>query len=437
MMTTLSLCMIVKNEAQNLERCLKSVQGVIDELIVVDTGSTDTTVEIARAFGARVFEHAWQNDFAEARNFSLQQATGEWILQLDADEELETKSRGRVKRLLAEAKVDGFYLVVRNFLPPGLAAAYDDCLLMRLFRNWPEARFEFAVHEQVVPALRRLGGKLSLTNLQIWHYGYIKSVAQTNVNRGRRNIELLELEVDRDPANAGQCAKLGLEYLDVGEFHLAQGYLRRALDLNDETLSVFMVQDVLVALARLAFAGKEDETAIYYAAASLELLDRGIRSLSARSLLADIHMRLGQQALNAILSVEAADAGSFKDMREHFGQAADYLEHLLVQPELTSEGRANAEARLNQCQTALRMVSPQPLRVEKPTAAETLERLLAADDLAAALQEQADQLDAELRALVQLNAATARQNGETDLADGLDILVAFLDEHLAAAGHLA
>ncbi|MGH9426892.1 MAG: glycosyltransferase family 2 protein, partial [Terriglobia bacterium] len=84
----LSLCMIVKNEQRWLEDCLNSVKELVDEMIIVDTGSRDNTVEIAQRFGARLFDHPWSGDFSEARNHSLGSATGDWILVLDADEKL-------------------------------------------------------------------------------------------------------------------------------------------------------------------------------------------------------------------------------------------------------------------------------------------------------------------------------------------------------------
>jgi glycosyltransferase involved in cell wall biosynthesis len=86
--TTISLCMIVKNEESCLVRCMKSVRDHVDEIIIVDTGSMDNTVEIAESYGARVYHHPWENDFSKHRNQSLSYATGDWIFQLDADEEL-------------------------------------------------------------------------------------------------------------------------------------------------------------------------------------------------------------------------------------------------------------------------------------------------------------------------------------------------------------
>src|SRR5690348_3827247 len=90
---TISLCMIVKNEEKYLERCLKSVEGVVDEIIIVDTGSTDQTTEIAEKFGAKILRYQWNDDFSSARNYSLKNAKCDWILILDADEELDIQSK--------------------------------------------------------------------------------------------------------------------------------------------------------------------------------------------------------------------------------------------------------------------------------------------------------------------------------------------------------
>ena len=94
-MPRLSVCMITRNESADLARCLSSAKGLADELVVVDTGSTDDTIAIARSFGAHVIEHAWRHDFAEARNVSLDAATGDWILSLHG--------RGHASRLLRRA----------------------------------------------------------------------------------------------------------------------------------------------------------------------------------------------------------------------------------------------------------------------------------------------------------------------------------------------
>src|SRR4051812_11925913 len=95
---TLSLCMIVKNESQWLRQALTSVKDLVDEIIIVDTGSEDSTVEIAKSFGAKIFSIPWENDFSKARNYSLEQATSDWILVLDADEVIEKTDHLKIKK---------------------------------------------------------------------------------------------------------------------------------------------------------------------------------------------------------------------------------------------------------------------------------------------------------------------------------------------------
>ncbi len=102
-MARLSLCMIVKDEAEMLPECLASVQGVVDEIVIVDTGSTDDTVAIAHAAGAKVVHEPWQNDFARARNAALAHATGDYVLQLDADERLAMLSKPMVRAVVEKA----------------------------------------------------------------------------------------------------------------------------------------------------------------------------------------------------------------------------------------------------------------------------------------------------------------------------------------------
>src|SRR3989338_8295195 len=113
-MPSISLCMIVKNEADFLEQCLNSVKEIADEIIIVDTGSTDRTKEIAKKFNAKVIEHKWNNNFSEARNISLEHATKEWILVLDADEAISREDLPKIKILIKNRDFDGYMLVQRT-----------------------------------------------------------------------------------------------------------------------------------------------------------------------------------------------------------------------------------------------------------------------------------------------------------------------------------
>jgi glycosyltransferase involved in cell wall biosynthesis len=116
---TLSLCMIVKNEEDNLERCLESVREVVDEMVIVDTGSTDGTVAVAEKFGARVFHHPWQGSFSEARNHALGFAVGDWILQMDGDEELEREDIPILKKVVQSNLYNAINVALLNDSPEG------------------------------------------------------------------------------------------------------------------------------------------------------------------------------------------------------------------------------------------------------------------------------------------------------------------------------
>ena len=150
---TLGLCMIVKDEEEVLGKCLEAVAPAVDEIIVVDTGSTDRTIEIAKSHGAKVFEQAWTGSFADARNTSFEHATTDWIIYLDADEVLVADDIARLKSLTGRVWREAFYLALTSFtgeLGDGGAVTNS---AMRVFRNRPHYRFEGRLHEQIAQHL--------------------------------------------------------------------------------------------------------------------------------------------------------------------------------------------------------------------------------------------------------------------------------------------
>ncbi|MBO6239850.1 MAG: glycosyltransferase [Butyrivibrio sp.] len=152
-MVTISLCMIVKNEESCLEKCLNSLKGLVDEMIVVDTGSTDKTKEIAARFGAKIFDFKWTGDFSEARNFSFSKATCDYIYTADADEELDEANRDRfiqLKRDLEELDIDIVQMYYCNQLSFRTVYNYDRELRPKLFKRVRYFVWEDPIHEQVV-----------------------------------------------------------------------------------------------------------------------------------------------------------------------------------------------------------------------------------------------------------------------------------------------
>lgn len=137
---SLSLCMIVKNETDYLARCLASVQGLVDQIVVVDTGSTDDSVDIARSFGAEIHHFEWIDDFAAARNESLRHATGDWILILDADECLNPEEHHHVREAMAKEH-EAFCLPLRNYFRYGNSATFDQGSVLNNTGFMPEHRY--------------------------------------------------------------------------------------------------------------------------------------------------------------------------------------------------------------------------------------------------------------------------------------------------------
>ena len=170
----LSLCMIVKDEEEMLPGCLEPLRGVVDEMIVVDTGSTDRTVEIAESFGAKVVHFPWNGSFADARNVSIDNATGDWIMYLDADEHLEDEDAPRLRDLLGRTWREGFYLVETNYTGGEDTGSATTHLALRLWRNRPEYRFEGRIHEQKTHTMPMyLPERFETTTIRVRHYGYL------------------------------------------------------------------------------------------------------------------------------------------------------------------------------------------------------------------------------------------------------------------------
>jgi len=184
-----SVCMIIKDEEKYLARCLASVKPIVDEMIVVDTGSTDRSKDIAIAFGAKVFDYEWRNDFAEARNYSISQASGEWILILDGDEvisPLDHEHFCKMVKKTPQAPI-AYSIITRNYnklanilgwMPNDGKYPDEETAIgwlpsekVRLFYGKDQIRFEGAVHELVDSVLNRNGIEIQKCRIPVHHYG--------------------------------------------------------------------------------------------------------------------------------------------------------------------------------------------------------------------------------------------------------------------------
>ncbi|HWT93798.1 MAG TPA: glycosyltransferase, partial [Solirubrobacteraceae bacterium] len=225
---TVALCMIVKDEERVLDRCLASAAPFVDEIVVVDTGSTDRTVEIAERHGARVLHHAWTDDFAEARNVGVDAATSDWILFLDADEWFEPAAAQQLKELTRKPWREGFRLPVHNRVGSERNATVVVHEALRLFRNRPLHRFRGRVHENVFHAIP--GDRLEAGGaVRIEHDGYL-ATTQAEKGKQHRNLELLEQQVREEPTHFVHY-NLGSEYLGLGRVADAVQQYERAWSL--------------------------------------------------------------------------------------------------------------------------------------------------------------------------------------------------------------
>ncbi len=208
----MTLCMVVKNEEVFLTKCLQSVKGLVEEIVVVDTGSTDRTVEIANRFGARVIVEPWENDFSKPLNRALREASGEWILRLDGDEELYPEDRGKVRSLLNK-ETAAYVVQIVNLMNERNVEEEEVSSFVRLFRNNPNYRFEGMIHEQIVPSIIRDNPQavIQYVPIRIRHYGYLKEVSNSK-NKDDRNLELTLQALRQEPDNAYMHYYLGMEY---------------------------------------------------------------------------------------------------------------------------------------------------------------------------------------------------------------------------------
>lgn len=225
----LSACLIVKNEAHVLPRCLGSLQGVADEIVVVDTGSTDDTPRIAESFGARVYHFEWTGDFAVARNESLRYALGEYVLVIDADEFLPKEDGVRLRQALQERRADAYTVDLVNYL--GSVARFvrsPGVRVVRVFRRG--FSYMGSIHEQILYDVIAKGGQIEVLDVEIHHLGYLAEFVALK-GKSDRNLEILNQALAIDPDNFFHITNLMAEYARLGDPKKVVELGERAYDL--------------------------------------------------------------------------------------------------------------------------------------------------------------------------------------------------------------
>jgi tetratricopeptide (TPR) repeat protein len=214
-MAELSICMIVRDEARQLPGCLDSLTHLSAELIIVDTGSVDDTVEIANSYGAKVYHFDWVDDFSAARNESLIHTTGDWRLWLDADERFDVDTADLLSNLPPRASRPTIYQVkLRNHQVGGQHVTYS--MSHRLISHHAAIRFSGNIHEQVSPSLRAAGGVELPSDVVLDHYGYALPPDEMDAKL-RRNQALLLMAVQADPKSSYAHFTLGQNYAQTDE----------------------------------------------------------------------------------------------------------------------------------------------------------------------------------------------------------------------------
>jgi GT2 family glycosyltransferase len=245
---SVSLTMIVKNEEANLAACLEAVRDLCAEIVIVDTGSSDRTKEIAAGFGARVFDFPWIDSFSAARNEALNQARGQWAFWLDADDRIDERARIGLRKLFAHLEDENVAYAMKCSCasqPGQTGQTVVDHI--RLFRNNPEIRWKYRVHEQILPAIRAVGGTVRWADVVIRHEGYRDSALRQS--KLDRDLRLLQLQDADNPDDPFTLFNLGSIYLEREQPREALPRLRRSLERSHTADSIVRKLFVLIVQA--------------------------------------------------------------------------------------------------------------------------------------------------------------------------------------------
>jgi len=257
---SISLCMITKNEEHCITRCLRSAKQLVDEIIIVDTGSEDNTVKIATEYGARIFPFCWIDDFAAARNYAISKAQGRWILFLDADECLTPLSRQDLLTFIETSPAEGYYFRIDSYLDHEGKSVED--YVVRLFKNTPQYRFIGAIHEQIAGSiqLQNANGGLIFSPFTIAHYGYLQSEMKMK-HKFDRNTSLIKKALLENPHDPFLHYCLSIEYLQKKDFTQAGPLLQKTLTLlhgNEGYVAQVLIALLLVKLTEPTNPHTED-----------------------------------------------------------------------------------------------------------------------------------------------------------------------------------
>jgi GT2 family glycosyltransferase/tetratricopeptide (TPR) repeat protein len=233
-----TLCIIARDNATTIGPCLESARRAVDDIVLVDTGSKDDTPAIARGLGARVFHFPWCDSFAAARNESLRHARGKWVFWMDSDDTIDEVNARKLRELIHskhDPRVMGYVISV-HCPGPGEDADITVVQHVKLFRNFPQLRFDGRIHEQVIAAIRALNGEIAWTDLYVVHSGYDHS-PEGQARKLERDLRLLKMELDERPDHPFTLFNLAMTCTDTGRYKEAVRYARKSIARSPEGAS--------------------------------------------------------------------------------------------------------------------------------------------------------------------------------------------------------
>lgn len=236
--TTIAVCMIVKNEEKNLPKCLKSLKGIASEIIIVDTGSTDRTVDIARTYGATVKSMVWNDDFSEARNLSIKDVKSDWILYLDADEYIDNSSKVFFENLITANRAKAYYIKIVSLLSEDNDDIFTEHYMVRLFNNKFGFKFKDFIHEQLILE-NGDDYEREVSPVILWHSGYLKKVVGER-NKNERNYNLLLKAIETNPDNPFNYYNMGINLFSIENHQEAIKYFDLTVEKLDGRQTAYL-----------------------------------------------------------------------------------------------------------------------------------------------------------------------------------------------------
>ncbi len=267
---SISACLIIKNEEKTIENCLNSIKDLVDEIIIVDTGSTDNSKEIAKKFTTKIFDFKWIDDFSRARNFSLSKATKNWILVLDADETISKKDHEKIKNLINKDNSHAFYFNLRDYTENNKISGWTSSIgdkyeeskfssgfytrkILRFFKNKKEFYYEGRIHETPDNSINKTQGTVLNTNIILHHFGNLDkekylSKKQVYLNMLKQRLEKREF-TEKPEDNI--CFEIARELYNLKQIKQAILFLEQAIKIKEKPIYLQSLGELYILEKRL------------------------------------------------------------------------------------------------------------------------------------------------------------------------------------------